>query len=284
MKDSADSLLALCRASKIDVDNLATPLTPMTVGAAKHLMTNLDPKDSVPANDLWYRSAHGLIQWMENSARLDVSFPVRVLGAAVGRNTPAHDADMMRLVAWISAHDTDGLVYGGDKDALDKAFAAWADASFADGFKALSTQGSIIKFNGSVVAWSSKQQSCTALDTMESEYISASTTIRGLLGWLNLLNDLGLEQGAVPCYEDNSAAHSLITSDYVVRGARHINVRYHMVQELHRLGVIDMRQCSTSEQQADLMTKALDQVKLKANLLSLGFMSLAQFRAIYGGG
>jgi hypothetical protein len=43
--------------------------------------------------------------------------------------------------------------------------------------------------------------------------------VRGLLGWLNLLNDLGLEQGAVPCYEDNSAAHSLITSDYVVRGA-----------------------------------------------------------------
>ncbi len=32
------------------------------------------------------------------------------------------------------------------------------------------------------------------------------------------------------------------------------------------------------------MTKALDQVKLKANLLSLGFISLAQFRAIYGGG
>jgi hypothetical protein len=173
--------------------------------------------------------------------------------------------------------------YGGDKSALDKSFAAWADASFADGFKALSTQGSIRKFNGSVVSWSAKQQSCTALDKMESEYISASTMGRSLLGWLNLLNDLGLEQGAVPCYEDNSAAHSLITSDYVVRGARHINVRYHMVQELHRLGIIDMRQCSSNEQQADLMTKALDQVKLKANLLSLGFMSLAQFRAIYGG-
>ncbi len=31
------------------------------------------------------------------------------------------------------------------------------------------------------------------------------------------------------------------------------------------------------------MTKALDQVKLKPNLLSLGFMSLAQFHATYGG-
>jgi hypothetical protein len=124
---------------------------------------------------------------------------------------------------------------------MDKGFAAWADASFADGSKALSTQGSIVKFHGSVVAWSAKQQSCTAQDTMESEYISASTMGRSLLGWLNMINDLVLEQDAVPCYEDNSAAHSLITSDYVVRGARHMNVRYHMVQELHRLGIIDTK-------------------------------------------
>ena len=118
---------------------------------------------------------------------------------------------------------------------------------------------------------------------MESEYISASSLVRSLLGWLNTLNDMGLERGAVPCYEDNAAAHGLITSDYVDRGARHINVRYHMLQEPHRLGIIDMRQCSTSEQQADLMTKALDRLKLQANLHALGFMSLAQFHATYGG-
>ncbi len=69
---------------------------------------------------------------------------------------------------------------------------------------------------------------------------------------------LGLEQSAVPCSEDNSAAYSLITPDYVMRGAQHINVRYHMVQELRRLGIIDMRNCSTSVYQADLMTKAPD--------------------------
>ncbi len=108
---------------------------------------------------------HGLNQWMENSARLDVSFAVRVLGAPVGKNTP-HDEAMMHLVVWVHAHDTDGIVYGGDKAALGKGFVAWPDASFADGFKALSTQGSISKFHGSVVAWSSKQQSCTAQDTM----------------------------------------------------------------------------------------------------------------------
>ncbi len=56
-----------------------------------------------------------------------------------------------------------------------------------------------------------------------------------------------------------------------------------MVQEVHRLGVIDMRYCSPSEQRADLVTKPLEQVKLQANLLSLAFMSLPQFCATYGG-
>ena len=67
---------------------------------------------------------HGLVQWMEHGVRIDVSCSVRVLGAAVGRNTSAHDEAMMRLVVWVLSHSTDGLVYGGDKAALDKGFAA----------------------------------------------------------------------------------------------------------------------------------------------------------------
>jgi hypothetical protein len=110
---------------------------------------------------------------------------------------------------------------------------------------------------------------------MDSEYIFASTMSRTLLSWLNLLNDLDLEQGAVPRYEDNSSAHRIVTSDYAVRGARHINVRYHMVQELHRLSIIDMRQGPT--------TKALDQVKVQASFRSLAVISLAQLGTTLGG-
>ena len=177
MAQTVASLAELCTASGIDVDNIVKPIKPMLPGVAKQLMTSLGPEGVVPHNDVWYRSMHGVIQWMEHIVRLDVSFPVRVLGAALGRNTPAHDEAMMRLISWVLTHPTDGLVYGGDKAARDKGFLAWMDASFADGHKARSTQGSIFKFSGSVVSWSSKQQSCVAQDTMESEYISASTYI-----------------------------------------------------------------------------------------------------------
>ena len=91
IEDAANSLGELCKASSIHVDNLVKPLTPMAPGIAKELMTNLGPKDSTPTNQLWYASMHGLVQWMEHGSRIDVSFPVRVLGPPVGSNTPAHN-------------------------------------------------------------------------------------------------------------------------------------------------------------------------------------------------
>ncbi len=54
-----------------------------------------------------------------------------------------------------------------------------------------------------------------------------------------------------------------------------------MVQELDRFGIIEMHPCSTSEQQEDLMSKALDPVELKTNLISLGVISRAQCSSTY---
>ncbi len=59
----------------------------------------------------------------------------------MGRNTPVHDEDMIRLMA---------LVYGGDHATLDEGFATWADAFFAHGATA-------VTFIGSAVAWSAKR-------------------------------------------------------------------------------------------------------------------------------
>ena len=89
MEDTANSLRELCKSSGIDVDKLGKPTTPMAPGVARELMANLGPKDVIPPNDVWYRAVHGVIQCAEHGARIDVSFPVRVLGAALGSNTPA---------------------------------------------------------------------------------------------------------------------------------------------------------------------------------------------------
>ena len=158
----------------------------------------------------------------------------------------------------------------------------WMDSSFADRLAARSTQGFIIKFNGCLLKWCSRKQPCIALDTMEAEYISASTYCRALLGLLNLLADMYLEQGPVISFEDNTAAYGLIKHALITRGARHINVRFNSVQEVEQLRITEFRHCTTDKQQADLTTKALDPSKLSRNLAALLFVSIAQFHASYG--
>ena len=280
MQETIDSLMALCKASGVDLEGLPCPNSPMLPGVAHELMRSYATEPA--PNDQFYRSVCGICIWAECGVRVDISFALGVLTSALGKNTPAHDTALLRLVLWLRGNASHGLVYGGDVLERARGFMGWMDSSFADAFKAKSTQGYAIKFNGCLVKWNSRRQQCVALDTMEAEYVSASAYCRALLGLLNLLMDMLLEQGPVITFEDNSAASGLITQAPLPRGARHINVRHHFVRELQQLNIIDVRQCTTDQQQADLLTKALDPGKFNINLAALSFMSIEQFHSKYG--
>jgi hypothetical protein len=58
-------------------------------------------------------------------------------------------------------------------------------------------------------------------------------------------------------YEDNRAARLLASEGAGSRKARHIDVRYHYVQELVERGVVVVRECSSKEQLADALTKSV---------------------------
>ena len=282
MHETVLSLLDLCEACGVDLSGIPDPSSPMLPGVAHELLRTYAPVGEVPLNDKFYRSTCGLCIWLECGVRPDISFALGVLTSALGKNTPAHDAALLRLIVWLRSTATHGLVYGGDLSLGKTGFMGWTDSSFADRLAARSTMGFVIKFNGSLIKWSSRKEPCVAQDTMEAEYIAASTYVRTLLGLLNLLADMLLEQGPVISFEDNSAAYGLIKHDLITRGARHINVRFNSVQEVERLKITDFRQCTTDEQLADLTTKALDPGKLARNLAALSFVSLVQFHSTYG--
>ena len=117
---------------------------------------------------------------------------------------------------------------------------------------------------------------------MEAEYISASSYCHVFLELLNVFMDMLMEHGPVPSYEDNTAAEGLITLPLISRGARHINVRYHMVREVQQRKIIDCRRCTTDQQQADCFTKALDVGKFQRNISALGIMSITEFHRRFG--
>jgi hypothetical protein len=282
MKFTVQSLVALREACGVDLGGMAHSSTPMLPGVAAHLLQHYAPEaNRPPTNDRFYRAAIGVLNYLEGGVRADISYPFSVLSTAVGRNTQAHDDALLRLVMFIKGTEGHGLVYGANH-ASSRGFKGFMDSSFADAEKAKSTQGHVIKFNDCLVKWSARRQPCVALDTMEAEYISASSYCRVLLGLLNVLMDMLMEHGPVPSYEDNTAAEGLITLPLISRGARHINVRYHMVRELQQRKIIDCRRCTTDQQQADCFTKALDVGKFQRNIAALGIMSITEFHRRFG--
>ena len=73
-----------------------------------------------------------------------------------------------------------------------------------------------------------------------------------------VLEKLGHPQGkctTVLC--DNSSTIKLSKNPVMHGCSKHIDVRFHFLRDLTRDGVVELKQCVTQEQVADIMTKPL---------------------------
>jgi hypothetical protein len=148
---------------------------------------------------------------------------------------------------------------------------AFADADWASNkYDRKSVTGWIARINGDPVSWACKKQTAVALSTCEAELYAASAAMQELLWLQGLLQELNIPQldsnGAVPraqqyaaatLYGDNQSA--LKTAENGVRSERtkHIDIRDHFITDMMQQGRVQLQWISTTEQHADLLTKAL---------------------------
>ena len=124
-----------------------------------------------------------------------------------------------------------------------------------------STTGYIIKVNDCVVSWVSKKQSTVALSTAEAEYIAISAAVQEIK-WVTLLLDkLNYQQAEIPViYSDNKAAIAISENDVKHNRTKHIDIKHHFVREAIKMKKIRIEWVDTTEQLADINTKALNGV------------------------
>ena len=114
--------------------------------------------------------------------------------------------------------------------------------------------------SGAAVSWRSKLQPIVALSTTEAEYVELSAAAQEAVHLRSLLHALRqqpLVRGPTVIKEDNVGA--LLLSDNPVLHARtkHIDVRFHFVRSLITARTVAVEYVHTSEQLADIFTKAL---------------------------
>ncbi|GJW63545.1 hypothetical protein Tco_0115429 [Tanacetum coccineum] len=69
-----------------------------------------------------------------------------------------------------------------------------------------STSGGLQFLGGKLVSWSSKKQDCTAMSTVEAEYVSLSACCAQVIWMRTQLLDYGYKYKRIPMYYDSKSA------------------------------------------------------------------------------
>jgi hypothetical protein len=128
------------------------------------------------------------------------------------------------------------------------------------------------------VSWCSKKQSVIALSSCEAEYVAGSLAacqanwLQSLLSEINIIADT-----TVVLKIDNKSAINLAKNPVSHGKSKHIETRFHFLRDQVTKGKLKLEYCSTDNQQADILTKAVkrDQfLKLRREMGVVSFDSL----------
>ncbi|GKE24556.1 hypothetical protein Tco_1436068 [Tanacetum coccineum] len=126
-----------------------------------------------------------------------------------------------------------------------------------------------------LVSWSSEKQKCTAISSTEAEYISLSGCCAQILWMHSHLTDYGFQFNKIPLYCDNKSAIALCCNNVQHSQAKHIDVRYHFINEQVKNGIVELYFFQTEYQLADIFIKPLPRERFNFLIEKLGMRSMS---------
>ena len=223
-----------------------------------------------------YMELVGTLLYAAICTRPDISHAVMVLTRHMQAPLRRHEHAAERVLRYLAGTKTIGLVFGaarGDRGkkegghtgapASDTASTgvvlAYADADWAnDRSDRRSVTGWVVRLNGDVVAWTAKKQGTVAQSTCEAELYAEGAAINEVLWQRGLLAELGVTVATSSViYGDNQSTVALSANGIKSERTKHIDIKWNFITEKVSEGVIQLVWIPTTEQQADIFTKAL---------------------------
>jgi hypothetical protein len=250
-------------------DDAKTKSTPAL--SSKILQQHLD---SPAFNETWhYRSVIGKLNFLEKSTQPDIAYAVDQCARFASNPRYKHGKAIKHIGRYLQTTKDKGIICKPSESPLE----CYADADYAGNYEyectddkasAQSRTGFVVKYAGMPIVWASKLQTECALGTTESEYISLSTSLRDAIPMIEFLEELtnigfkfNINHPTIFCkaFEDNEGALEMARPPKSRPRTKHINVKYHHFHDSIESGKIIMSSIDTKEQQADILTKPLDE-------------------------
>jgi hypothetical protein len=230
-----------------------------------------------------YMELTGTLMWAAHACRLDIMHAVHTLACHMQAPVHAHWVAAKRVLRYLSGTKEISLVFGSrskefgadtrghGKVKVD--VCAYADADWANNKgDRKSITGWVSMVNGDPIAWSSKKQRVVALSTCESELYAEAAAIQEVLWTRGILGELGLNPSVgSTVFGDNQSAIAVSANGVKGERTKHVDIKYHFITETVERGEVRLQWIPTTQQLADIFTKALAEptfVSLRGKLLS----------------
>ncbi|KAI5316235.1 hypothetical protein L3X38_045411 [Prunus dulcis] len=202
-----------------------------------------------------YKQMVGSLMYL-TSTRPDLMFIISLISRCMERPTEAHLLAAKRAFRYVKGTIDLGIFYKkGGKDEL----IGYTDSDYAgDQDDRNSTSGYVFKLSSGAVSWFPKKQPVVTLSTTEAEFIAAASSACQVVWLRRILKSLNQEQySPTLVYCDNVSTIKLSRNPVMHGRSKHIDIRFHFLRDLVKSEVLELVQCSTQEQIADVLTKPL---------------------------
>ncbi|CAM9447546.1 unnamed protein product, partial [Phaeothamnion confervicola] len=117
-------------------------------------------------------------------------------------------------------------------------------------------RGARFRRSGTATLWRAKLQDCVAASTCEAEYVAAAYAAQHAVWLRHLASCLGLEvSSATLLHEDNLSCVALENNAFSEHRVKHIDIKFHIVQERVASGATTVVPTKADDQLADLLTQ-----------------------------
>ena len=186
-----------------------------------------------------------------------IANPTRVVARHANDPTERHWQAVLQIIQYLPGTKDLSLTYERGPDFTMSVYTGANFAEKADDKRSVSRV--VVTLGSATVSWLSSTQKIVTLSTTEAEYVALGDGVKEALFAKAVASFLvpGLTEKIMLAIVDNVGAINLASNPLSSARTKHIDVRFHFVQELVSSGTIVVEYVPTSEQRADIMTKPL---------------------------
>ena len=243
---------------KSGLQDAKTSRIPMDIG---YINIDRNKCTFLESNDI-YRQLIGCLLFLCVNTRPDIAAVVSILSQRVSNPTKEDWVELKRLIRYLKGTKHFKLKLG---NLRSNNLIVFSDADWAQNRNdRKSNTGYLFKFNGAAISWTCRKQQCVALSSTEAEYIALAETAKELIWVRKLLEDFEmLQEEPVIVYEDNQSCIKLVDNEKISRRTKHVDTRYHFINDLKNRKILDIKYCPTEDMEADIFTKPLSFIKFE---------------------